>query len=66
MELTYLIEFHKNEADMTQLNNLMQKREMATLLAALNAMHRLEIHRAKGRLEVNIPPLARDSVPQHP
>lgn len=55
MRLSFVAEFDKAEVDKTMLNNLLQAREMAALLADMGATYELEIHQAKGVLSFSIP-----------
>ncbi len=55
MQLSFVIEFDKTEADRTVLNNFLQSGEMVSLLSDMGAVHQIELHQAKGVLSFSIP-----------
>lgn len=55
MQLNYVIEFDKAEADRTALNNFLQSGEMVGLLSDMEAMWRLEVLEARGVLSYRVP-----------
>ncbi len=53
--LTYTLEFDSSNTDMLQLNNLLQRQELANKLQEVNAVLNIQLHKTRSVIELAVP-----------